>query len=126
MKENYQDAYFFTAKINNSVKALETDQAKKIITKSLQFAVEKVRAKIWGFVLMPDHIHLGMYLNEDQSEFQKKILGFTAQTILKMLKENEDPILQDLLSTQSDRQYHFWERRSDWEQINSAEAFENC
>lgn len=49
---------FYTATILEWKKLLMPDQYKDIIVNSLRFAVEEKRAKVYGFVIMPNHLHL--------------------------------------------------------------------
>jgi REP element-mobilizing transposase RayT len=50
--------YFFTATINNWMKMLEEDKAKQIVVDSLQYLSDNRKINVYGFVLMPNHIHL--------------------------------------------------------------------
>ncbi len=75
--------------------------------------VDKGRIWVYGFVLMPNHIHL-MWRRQDAwltRSTEQIFLKFTAQQIkFKIIDAN--PIeLQNYKSTQDDREYQFWERR---------------
>ncbi len=49
---------FYTATILEWKNLLKPDKYKDVITNSLRFIVEAKRAKIYGFVIMPNHLHL--------------------------------------------------------------------
>ena len=116
---------FFTATCLNWTKVLETDEYKKIITDSLQFLVEDKRVTIYGFVIMPNHIHL-LWAKQDNwldKDVTQMFLKFTAQKIKFKLIDTESPMLEKFKSTQSDRAYHFWERRPHIATMNDREVF---
>jgi REP element-mobilizing transposase RayT len=115
---------FFTATCLNWTKVLEPDDFKKIITDSLQFQVEDKRILVYGFVIMPNHIHLlwakqHQWLNKDVTQM---FLKFTAQKIKFQLLDTRSPMLDLFKSTQSDRAYHFWERRPYVATMNNREV----
>jgi putative transposase len=73
---------------------------------------------------MPNHIHLLLGLQaENVRPFQHKLLRFTAQKIIKEMKESENPLLASIKSTQSDRILHFWERIPKWKAILTTDIF---
>ncbi len=49
---------FFTATILEWKHLLADDRMKQIIVSSLQFLVNDRRVKVYGFVIMPNHIHI--------------------------------------------------------------------
>ncbi len=57
LEEHYKIG-FYTAAILQWKKLLRPDKYKVIITSSLRFLVEDKRAKVYGFVIMPNHLHL--------------------------------------------------------------------
>lgn len=119
MEVIYNDIYFYTATVNNWLPALETDQAKAIICQSLEHLVNKNEITVWGFVIMPNHIHPGLQILKNRTRFQSKFLSFTSQSIMKNLQINEDPIIPKLKSLRSDRDYHFWQKKSKWINIEN-------
>ena len=50
--------YFYTATITNWRKLLEPDKYKNIIIDSLGYLVKAQKIKVYGFVIMPNHIHI--------------------------------------------------------------------
>ena len=105
---------FITITCLNWVPILEAKEHKDIIIESLRFLVKDGRAKVSCFVLMDTHFHLiwqvmGEHKRED---VQRDFLRFTAQQILKNLRNNNSPLLNELLVEAKDRKYQVWERNS--------------
>lgn len=50
--------YFWTITIKEWFHLLKTDESKTIITESLKWLCEKELVRIYGYVIMPNHIHL--------------------------------------------------------------------
>jgi hypothetical protein len=52
------EMYFWTSTITNWQHLLQPDAHKDIIINSLQWLVQKEMIKVYGYVIMPNHIHL--------------------------------------------------------------------
>ena len=91
---------------------LEDDYFKGIITDSLYFLSENKRASIYAFVIMSNHLHLIWQIlgNHRRDAVQRDFLKFTAQQILRVLKSESLPILNNVLVNAKDRKYQIWER----------------
>ncbi len=74
---------FFTATILEWKPLLKPDKYKDIILKSLEFMVQNQRVKVYGFVIMPNHLHLLWKMEElhRREDVQRDFLGLTAQKI---------------------------------------------
>ena len=107
-----QHLSFFTATILSWRHLLKADKYKTIIIDSLRFLVSEKRVKVYGFVLMPNHIHLLWRIEPPfkREDVQRDFLKFTAQQIKKDLKNNDLKTLELFKSTQVDRKYQIWER----------------
>lgn len=55
-------AYFITTKIKDYIKVFETKPYFDIIIDNVNFYREKFGFKLWGYVIMPEHIHLMIHL----------------------------------------------------------------
>ncbi|WP_113661707.1 REP-associated tyrosine transposase [Pedobacter nanyangensis] len=107
------DIDFFTATCLNWQNLLEPDQHKQVILSSLEFLVNDNRIWLYGYVIMPNHIHL-LWRKQDawiDKNIAQIFLKFTAQQIKFNLMANHPGELTKYKSSQSDRKYHFWERR---------------
>jgi|SRR6478609_7041073 len=105
---------FFTATCLNWQPLLHHDDRKQILMESLRFMVNDKRIWLYGFVIMPNHIHL-MWMRQDawlEKSTEQIFLKYTAQQIKFKIIDSDASELKNYRSTQSDRKYHFWERRS--------------
>ena len=103
---------FFTATILEWKHLLADEKKKDIIINSLQFLVNDGRVIIYGFVIMPNHIHLIWQIQDkfERAKVQQSFLKITAQQMKFQLKENDPIKLEQFKVNASDREYQFWER----------------
>jgi putative transposase len=103
---------FFTATCLNWQNLLQAEERKQIVLDSLTFLVTSKRIWLYGYVIMPNHIHI---LWRKQPEWldknvQQHFAKYTAQQFKFSLINNGEDI-SSYKSTQNDREYQFWERR---------------
>ncbi len=105
---------FTTVTCLNWKTILKNDREKEIVIESMRFLVRQARVAIFGFVLMTNHFHLiwQMIANQKREEEQRNFLRFTAQQILKNLRNENSAMLSELLVQAKDRKYQVWERNS--------------
>jgi putative transposase len=105
---------FFTATILEWKKLLKPDKYKDIIIESLRFLVIHKRIKLYGFVIMINHIHLiwQMCAGIDSTEVQRDFLKYTSQNIKADLRKFHPAVLQQFKVKTKDRKYQFWERNA--------------
>ncbi len=103
---------FFTATILEWKHLLANDTMKEIIISSLRFLVNDGRVVIYGFVLMPNHIHVIWQIqdNFERAKVQQSFLKYTAQQMKFQLLKTDPTALEHYKVKASDRQYQFWER----------------
>jgi putative transposase len=108
------EIFFWTATINNWQKLLLPDQYKDVIIDSLDYLNNIGKIDVFGFVLMPTHVHLiwrTKKLNGKETA-QGSFLKYTAHEFRKMLyRENR----RELLSYQVEaynKKHEFWQRDS--------------
>jgi REP element-mobilizing transposase RayT len=103
---------FFTATNLEWKVALEKDEYKDVIIRSLRFLVEDERVIVYAFVIMPNHIHIvwQMQAGMKRENVQRDFLKFTAQRIKDRLKVNAPDLLLQFLVNAKDRKYQLWER----------------
>ena len=106
--------HFFTATNLEWKKLLQPDKYKDIIIDSMKFLVSDKRVIIYGFVIMPNHIHTLWHLRAGKirEHVQRDFLKHTAQTIKDDMQKNNQDGLKDYLVNAKDRQYQFWERNA--------------
>ncbi len=86
------ELFFWTATINNWQCLLDTDEYKDVIINSLNYLSEKNKIEVFGFVIMPNHIHLIWRINKHTEKEAARIsfLKYTAHAFKhKLTKENE-------------------------------------
>jgi REP element-mobilizing transposase RayT len=116
--------YFFTATCNTWLPLLEHKNHSQVILDSLAYFSKANDLSIYGFVIMPNHVHFLIGIDPElRQNFQHRFLKYTAQQILRHMKTLNDPILPKLISTQRDRNYQFWERRPKWIKIVHGDIF---
>jgi putative transposase len=98
---------FITVTANDWLPVLSRDIDKQIILDSLQFLVNAQRIKVTAFVLMDTHFHLiWQVLGEhNREDVQRDFLRFTAQQILKQLRNEKSELLSKLQVNTKDRKY---------------------
>src|SRR4051794_13196414 len=103
---------FFTATILEWKHLLEDDYMKDIVIESLRFLVKDGRVIIYGFIIMPNHIHLIWQIQDKtvKHKVQQSFLKFTAQKMKFRLIDSGSTVLESYKVKASDREYQFWER----------------
>ena len=107
-------ADYFTATNLEWKKLLEPDKYKDIIIDSMRFLVQDKRVIIYGFVIMPNHMHLiwQMQAGRQRDHVQRDFLKHTAQEIKKDMRITMPAELESYLVNAKDREYQFWERNA--------------
>ena len=83
-----------------------------IIINSLQYLVKAKKVIIYGYVIMPNHIHLiweMLVLNGKESP-AGSFAKFTAHQFKEYLQSTNAAELEKYRSDKSDRKYQFWKR----------------
>jgi len=103
---------FFTATILEWKPLLTEDKYKDIIVESLKFLYDNKRAVIYGFCIMPNHIHLIWHIAEGhkRENVQRDFLKYTAQMIKADVERNDPSLLESFRVNAKDREYQIWER----------------
>ena len=75
---------------------------------------------------MSNHFHViwQMLGDHKREDVQRDFLKYTGQHILKLLRKEQSPMLQELIVNARDRKYQVWERNSLSIPLWSAEVFE--
>jgi putative transposase len=124
MYEYIDGLYFFTATCLEWRQLLLNHNYKQIILNSLSHASKTGICTIYGFVIMPNHIHLLIAIKDENIRtFQLSFMKFTAQSIIEEMRYLNDPMLSQHNSTQADRKIQFWERRPKWKSLITSEIF---
>jgi putative transposase len=105
---------FFTATILEWKHLLKEDTFKDIIIDSLLYLTREKSIVVYGFVIMPNHIHLIWQIQDGYKRemVQNRFLKFTAQQMKFRLIDTSDTRLSQFMVNAKDRQYQFWERNA--------------
>jgi len=121
-------AIFITASIHNFVHLLKSDDFKEIIMSSLSNLYARKLLSVYGFVIMPNHIHIIWREHFEYNTSKETVRGaffkFTAHQFLKHLQENNKRKLVDFWVDKSDRKYQFWNRNPYGIEIYTDKVFE--
>jgi len=122
--ENY--ILFLTATIVEWKPLLRQNKYKTVIIDSLKFLVENKRIFLYGFVIMPNHIHILWRIREEYklNNVQRDFLKFTAQQIKFDMMDSGTFSLDHYKKDKSDRKYQFWQRNSRNSRIFNRKVFE--
>jgi len=109
---NYQNTFFLTATINEWKPLLLKNEYKNIVINSLKFLTNSQRVKIFGFVIMPNHLHIIWNISQEQTKnlTQGSLLRYTAQQIKFEMLKNEPLYLEEFKVNLKDRTYQLWKR----------------
>jgi putative transposase len=107
-----QDVYFWTDTIKDWKHLLKQDKYKSLIINTLKEFSDAGIIKVYGFVIMPNHIHLIWELvamngkELPNASFNKK----TAHSMLEDLEIKHPAVLPHFLVNSQERKYRFWQR----------------
>ena len=103
---------FITITNLNWQPVLQNDYHKQIILEALARRSALEQVTVYGFVIMPNHLHFIWQLHDgiNRAGFQRDFLKFTAQRIKEDLAKHHPAVLQQFRVEAKDRQYQFWER----------------
>ncbi|MGI8952511.1 MAG: transposase [Chitinophagaceae bacterium] len=107
-------SHFTTATILEWKHLLKEDVYKEIIINSLRFLHNEESIVIYGFVIMPNHIHIIWQIQDEyvKEKIQMRFLKFTAQQMKFKLIDTKDKMLNEFFVNAKDRKYQIWERNS--------------
>jgi|LakMenE18May11ns_1017448.scaffolds.fasta_scaffold9809902_2 REP element-mobilizing transposase RayT len=106
--------YFLTCTVHQWKKLFTPDKYKLIIIESLNNLIKNNFIKIYGYVIMPNHIHLLIKLLKlnGKEKPNASFIKETSHLIIKDLKENHDDVLKKFKVDEHDRVYRVWQRDS--------------
>lgn len=101
---------FLTATILNWQHLL-SDDFKQIVVNTMSWLVHQKRCRIYGFVIMPNHIHLLWKIEDgfERAKVQGALLSFTAHEFKKRINGDIEQ-LKNYRVNLVDRMFQFWQR----------------
>ena len=106
------EVYFWTSTIKDWKKLLKPDKFKNLIIEALKILVNKKQIIVYGFVIMPNHLHIIWELTSmngkemPHASFNKA----TAHKIVKDLKNKHTKVLPFFKVDDRERSYRVWQR----------------
>lgn len=104
--------YFFTSTIKDWIPLLEKKEYKKMVLDSLKFLNSKGLIRVYGFVIMPNHIHLiweMLEMNGKESP-HSSFLKYTSHEFLKRIRREEKHLLNRFEVDEINKSHSFWQR----------------
>ena len=104
--------YFYTDTIYGFSHLLEDDNLKMVIINSLQYLTTQNLVTVYGYVIMPNHIHLlwNIFQQNGKESPAGSFAKFTGHQFKKHLASTNRSVLNQYKSAKDDRQYQFWKR----------------
>ena len=104
--------YFWTITVNQWQHLLKAEDHKMIIIDSLQWLCSRQLIKLYGYVIMPNHIHLlWNQLKMNGKEFPKNSFEkFTAKCMIRNIQLHHNDNLGNYSVPACDRRYNIWQR----------------
>ena len=112
--------YFYTSTIRQWKPLLRDFRFENIILDSLSYLHRKECIKVYGFVIMPNHIHLILQLLKANGKETPaaSLMKFTAHKFEQHLQAVAPVALQKFKVEQTSRRYNFWQPNLDWFWLN--------
>ncbi len=109
-----ETVYFYTATILNWQNLLKPDKYKVLIISSLEYLVKRKKMAVYGFVIMPNHVHFiwEMLAKNGKELPHASFMKYTGHQFLNDLQAHHPQVLPYFLSDANNRQYQFWQRNS--------------
>jgi len=104
--------YFWTITVKQWQHLLKAEDHKMIIIDSLQWLCSNQLIKVYGYVIMPNHIHLlWNQLRMNGKEFPKNSFEkFTAKSMIRHMQLDQPMDVRNYKVSASDRRYNIWQR----------------
>jgi putative transposase len=109
---NQHNLYFFTQTIHHFKPLLASAHIQQIVLDSLSYLHAQQLVSIYGFVIMPNHLHL-LWRMEEHTRNESAAASFskfTSHQFKQYLLANDPEALQVFQSDKTDRRYQFWKR----------------
>ena len=106
------EPYFWTITVKDWHHLLKERYNKMIIIESLQWLLLKNLVEIYGYVIMPNHLHLlWTQLKKNGKEFLKNSFEkFTAHRLMEIMKQSRNSTSSNFEVNASDRKHNIWQR----------------
>ncbi|AUC79378.1 transposase [Nonlabens sp. MB-3u-79] len=132
--KNEEGAYFISFAIVNWIDVLTRDIYFSCIVESLDFCRKNKGMEIYGYCIMPSHIHLIFRSsNNDPSGLIRDFKGFTSKKMINLIRDNTQESRKEWLLWMLERagkknsnltKYQFWQQNNHPIEIWTLKVFE--
>lgn len=115
--------FFVTSTVLNWINLFDKKRFAEIVIDSLKFIIEEQWINVYAFVLMPNHLHLIIRFlgNHTADQVFRDFHKYTAQQILKIMRNEESALINKFLVHKKDRKHQIWQRDPKFKNIYSAQ-----
>ena len=120
------EVYFWTSSVKDWKHLLKPEKYKELIIDTWRDQVIKKQIIVYGFVIMPNHLHV-LWQQTNMNGMEKPHASFnkaTAHEIVKDLKSNHPKVLPFFKVDDKERSYRIWQRDPLAVLMDSKEKFE--
>jgi putative transposase len=123
---NLNETYFWTDTIKDWHHLLKPDKYKEVIIEELQWLKNKNKIAVYGFVIMPNHLHLLWEMLEKNGKemphasFNK----WTASQFLQDIRKNHPKVIPYFEEQSEERNHRFWQTNPKAILMDSRKKFE--
>ena len=105
------EIYFYTATIKDWIPLFNTKYRKQVLIDSLKYLVDKKLIVLYGFVIMPNHVHfLWELISMNGKEMpHASFMKYTSHTIQKELEATNPGFMSRFRVDSDSRKYQFWQ-----------------
>ncbi len=120
----YHEIYFYTATIKDWKPLIKKYNQYDVILQSLSYLNNKNCIKVYGFVVMPNHIHLVWEMLQPNGKETpvSSFMKFTAHVFEQNLRKNNRDELKHYAVNSKNRKYNFWQPEPDQFLLYKAET----
>lgn len=125
LNDNY-NIFFITTTCYKFMKLLNVGNSLEIVSESIRFCNNKFNARLLGYVLMPNHIHLLLHFenNENRASYMRDFKKFTATKIRQEVERLHPEHLDRLRFSTKSQVFKVWQDRFDEFGIETKEILE--
>lgn len=123
---NLGEVYFWTDTIKDWKTLLKHDSFKWIVMEQLQWLKQKGKIMIYGYVIMPNHLHLIWEMHEKNGKempyasFNK----WTSHQFLRLIQRDHPQLLTFFVEQTHERNHRFWQRDALAVEVDSRKKLE--